>query len=373
VARGIIKAYGGNQVLRGADLACKRRERLCLLGHSGSGKTTLLRVLAGLEQPDAGEVLVNGRGLNSYDRRTWPIAMVFQKPAVYPHLSVAENIAFPLRARGTRAAEVMTRVNAVAQMVGVGHLLHRTGRYLSGGEAQRVALGKSVAVAPPVLLLDEPLSSVDVAHKWDLLRVLKRIHDAEATAMVLVTHDAAEGRFFADQIAILIDGKCSVPIPSGADPLTCGLLSGVRAMAQPPANELQLTLLRRNAKGAMYGDPAVRCRIVLPPDATANEIILLWLPHDGIIRSSDDSSDPFLAVMSVEGLRPVGWSHGGALVEVTGSSAPGMFLALADGAAQVGADQALWVRRDRLGIYDPSTSIRLADWTLCDARDMTDG
>ena len=158
----VSKAFApGAPALDRIDLVIAEGERVVVLGPSGSGKTTLLRLIAGLETPDAGTIKIGGRDMAGVPPHRRNVSMVFQNPALYPHLSVFENLAFGLRARRVARAERRSRVHAVAEMLGVGRLLDRRPAGLSGGERQRVALGRAVVREPRVLLLDEPFSNLD--------------------------------------------------------------------------------------------------------------------------------------------------------------------------------------------------------------------
>ncbi|HEX2385745.1 MAG TPA: ABC transporter ATP-binding protein, partial [Candidatus Binatia bacterium] len=160
-ARGIKKFYGQVAAVNGVDLATRDGEFLVLLGPSGCGKTTLLRMIAGFEKPTAGELLIGGEVVNDLPPRARQIAMVFQSYALYPHMTVFNNIAFPLKAQRIGGAARRQKIDWAAALFGIGHLLDRKPRELSGGERQRVALARAVVREPDVFLLDEPLSNLD--------------------------------------------------------------------------------------------------------------------------------------------------------------------------------------------------------------------
>src|SRR5215470_6842764 len=159
--RGVKKHYGNIAAVNGVDLLTKDGEFLVLLGPSGCGKTTLLRMIAGFEPPTAGELLIGGEVVNGLPPRARKIAMVFQSYALYPHMTVFKNIAFPLKAQGVPKATIPQKVDWAASLFGIGHLLERKPRELSGGERQRVALARALVREPAVFLLDEPLSNLD--------------------------------------------------------------------------------------------------------------------------------------------------------------------------------------------------------------------
>ena len=206
--RGIAKHYGTTVALAGLDLRIEAGEFVSLLGPSGSGKTTTLHILAGLLQADRGSILLGGHDVThvSPDRRD--IAMVFQNYALYPHMTVAQNLAFPLRARGRRLgdAEIATRVRDVAATLGIAHLLERFPREISGGQQQRVALGRAMVRDPKVFLLDEPLSNLDARLRLRMRHDLKALHQRLRSTIVYVTHDQSEAMSLSDRIAIYQSG-----------------------------------------------------------------------------------------------------------------------------------------------------------------------
>jgi multiple sugar transport system ATP-binding protein len=205
--RDVRKRFGDVWAVDGVDLATKEGEFLVLLGPSGCGKTTLLRMLAGLERPTSGEILIGGQVVNDLPPRARKIAMVFQSYALYPHLSVYKNIAFPLKAQGVARAEIPGKVQWASSLFGIERLLDRKPRQLSGGERQRVALARAVVREPSVFLLDEPLSNLDAklraSARDELLQFQRRI----GTTTIYVTHDQVEAMGLGDRIAVMQGGK----------------------------------------------------------------------------------------------------------------------------------------------------------------------
>jgi multiple sugar transport system ATP-binding protein len=205
--RRVTKRFDGHIAVAGIDLAVREGEFLVLVGPSGCGKTTLLRMLAGLETPTSGDVLIAGRIVTHAPPRARDIAMVFQTYALYPHLSVFKNIAFPLRAAGMRSSDVNTRVERAAAMFGIEKLLKRKPRQLSGGERQRVALARAVVREPVAFLLDEPLSNLDAKLRTSARGELQQFQRRLGTTTIYVTHDQVEAMGLGDRIAVLNSGK----------------------------------------------------------------------------------------------------------------------------------------------------------------------
>ncbi len=205
--RGIVKYYGDVPAVNGVDLVTKEGEFLVLLGPSGCGKTTLLRMIAGLETPTAGELLIGGEAVNDLPPRARKIAMVFQSYALYPHMSVFKNIAFPLKAQGVDRAAIPQKVEWAASLFGIGHLLQRKPRQLSGGERQRVALARALVREPAVFLLDEPLSNLDAQLRASARDELQQFQRRIGTTTIYVTHDQVEAMGLGDRIAVMKSGK----------------------------------------------------------------------------------------------------------------------------------------------------------------------
>src|SRR6266851_3851401 len=188
------------------NLETREGEFLVFLGPSGSGKTTLLRMSAGLETPTAGESLIGDRVVNDLSPRERRIAMVFQSYALYPHLSVYKNIAFPLKAQKVPKDQHRKKVEWAAGLLGIGKLLDRKPRELSGGERQRVALARAIVREPAVFLLDEPLSNLDAKLRASAREELERFHESVGTTTIYVTHDQVEAMAMGDRVMVLNKG-----------------------------------------------------------------------------------------------------------------------------------------------------------------------
>jgi ABC-type Fe3+/spermidine/putrescine transport system ATPase subunit len=209
----VVKRYGETAVVNGISFTVAPGEFFTLLGPSGCGKTTTLRLLAGLETPDAGEITLAGRCLAAPARGIWvptdkrQMGMVFQSYAIWPHLSVFENIAFPLRVRGEKRAAIAKRVREVLDVVGLAGFEERGATELSGGQQQRVALARAIVYTPTLLLLDEPLSNLDVKLREQMRSELNGLHLRLNLALVYVTHDQAEALAMSDRIAVVNQGQ----------------------------------------------------------------------------------------------------------------------------------------------------------------------
>ncbi|MGH7101912.1 MAG: ABC transporter ATP-binding protein [Acetobacteraceae bacterium] len=205
--RGLRKHFGEIKALDGVDLATRDGEFLAILGPSGCGKSTLMRLIAGLERPTGGDVLVNGEIVTPLPPRARNVAMVFQSYALYPHMSVASNIAFPLKARGVSRAEREERIRWAAQTMGIEPLLKRRPALLSGGEKQRVALARALVRKPSLFVFDEPLSALDAQVRAHARAELRQLHQRTGVTTVYVTHDQVEAMGLGDRVAVMRLGK----------------------------------------------------------------------------------------------------------------------------------------------------------------------
>jgi multiple sugar transport system ATP-binding protein len=203
----IRKEFGPVTAVDGITLTANDGEFLVLLGPSGCGKTTLLRIIAGLEKQTSGHVLIDSQPVDEMPPRARGIAMVFQSYGLYPHLTVWNNIAFPLRTQGVRRDQIRRKVEWASKLLGIGHLANRRPRQLSGGERQRVALARALVREPTVFLLDEPLSNLDAKLRASARSDLKQFQQTVRTATIYVTHDQVEAMGMGDRIAVIDHGK----------------------------------------------------------------------------------------------------------------------------------------------------------------------
>jgi ABC-type sugar transport system ATPase subunit len=206
--RGVRKEYeSGVVAVHDIDLTVEAGEFVVLVGPSGCGKSTTLRMVAGLESISAGELRIGGRLVNDLPPAERDIAMVFQSYALYPHMTVRENLAFALRLRKRSRTEIAERVDAAAATLGLGALLDRAPKQLSGGQRQRVAIGRAIVREPSVFLFDEPLSNLDAALRSEMRRELAALHHRLAATMLYVTHDQVEAMTLGDRIVVMNKGR----------------------------------------------------------------------------------------------------------------------------------------------------------------------
>ena len=272
----VAKRYGETQALHSIDMTVADREFLCLLGASGCGKTTLLRIVAGLETATTGEVHIGERRVDTLAPKDRGIAMVFQNYAVFPHLTVFENIAFGLRMAKLEQSEVERRVNRTAELMHIEPYLKRYSGQLSGGQRQRVAVARALAMEPAVILMDEPLSNLDALLRMEMRAELKSILAQSETTTIYVTHDQVEAMSMADRIAVMDGGR----IVQAASPVEVYRNPAARFVGSfignPPMNFL-------TARNAGQGRWEVGGTTVAGPVTDAPELELAVRPEDLVL------------------------------------------------------------------------------------------
>jgi sn-glycerol 3-phosphate transport system ATP-binding protein len=243
--RNLSRAWGAARAVDDVSFDAAAGKMLVLLGPSGCGKSTTLRLIAGLEAATAGRILIGGTDVTRLPPAERRVSMVFQSYALFPHLSVAENIVFGLRVRRVAAAERSARLARVAELLGLGALLERRPSQLSGGQQQRVALGRALIAEAPVCLMDEPLSNLDAQLRLDMRREIRGLQQSLGITMVYVTHDQTEAMSMADQVILLREGRVEQDAPPAelyARPATA---FAARFIGTPPMNILTLADRRR--------------------------------------------------------------------------------------------------------------------------------
>jgi len=207
VLKNLSKKFGKVEAVKNVDLTVKDKELLCLLGPSGCGKTTVLRMIAGLELPNSGTVYIGGREVTYLEPKDRDVAMVFQEYALYPHLTVFENIAYPLRVRRLSNTQIKDKIERVAELLDIKEILSRLPSQLSGGQKQRVSLGRAIVREPQIFLMDEPLSSLDAQMRAVMRSELKRLFKKLQGTVIFVTHDQLEAMSMSDRMVVMSAGK----------------------------------------------------------------------------------------------------------------------------------------------------------------------
>jgi multiple sugar transport system ATP-binding protein len=266
--RDVRKSFGALEVIHGVNVDIADGEFVILVGPSGCGKSTLLRMIAGLEQISHGDILINRRIVNNVPPKERDIAMVFQNYALYPHMTVGENLGFSLKLRRTDRRVVEDRVATAAEILGLTQLLHRYPRQLSGGQRQRVAMGRAIVRDPQVFLFDEPLSNLDAKLRVAMRIEIKELHQRLATTTIYVTHDQIEAMTMADKIVVMHDGKVEqigAPLDIYDKPRNLFVAGFI---GSPAMNFLEGKVARDD--GAWF-ETANGRRLQLPPDTTAED------------------------------------------------------------------------------------------------------
>ncbi len=248
---GVTKSFGATEVLKGIDLDVADGEFVVFVGPSGCGKSTLLRTIAGLEEASGGEIAIGGRTVNDLSPSDRGIAMVFQSYALYPHMSVYENMAFGLKLAKADKAEIDRRVRAAAETLNITDYLDRKPKALSGGQRQRVAIGRSIVREPEVFLFDEPLSNLDAALRVRMRYEFASLHERLKTTMIYVTHDQVEAMTLADRIVVLNGGgieQVGAPMALYEHPVN---LFVAEFIGSPKMNLIPATVVSATAKGAV--------------------------------------------------------------------------------------------------------------------------
>lgn len=357
--RGIEKVFpGGALALAGIDLEVRANELLVLLGPSGCGKSTLLRILAGIEQPTRGRVFLGEEDVTDIPAQRRDVAMVFQNYALYPHMSVRENLGFGVRMRGADRKTVAERVAEVADLLGLEPLLERKPAQLSGGQRQRVALGRAIARRPRAFLLDEPLSNLDAQLRVSTRTEVSRLQRTLGTPMVYVTHDQEEAMTLGDRIAVLRAGRLlqiGPPLEIYTRPATAFVAEFV---GSPSMNLLPATIRSENGSTRLVVLGRALDRVDL--DGARGASLRLGIRPEDVLITNSDGGDLRARVEVVEPLGRETLLHV-SVEEDSGSSGMTSIRALVrpeEGRVR-GDSVGLQLRRDRLHLFDATDESRL--------------
>jgi sn-glycerol 3-phosphate transport system ATP-binding protein/multiple sugar transport system ATP-binding protein len=312
-ARGIEKAFGSTKILRGVDLEIPEGTFAVLVGPSGCGKSTLLRLVAGLEQADGGTIMLAGRDVTNLPPRDRDVAMVFQSYALYPHLTVRENLAFGLKLRGAAASEIEKRIQEASAMLGLEKLMDRLPKQLSGGQRQRVAMGRAIVRRPTIFLFDEPLSNLDAALRAEVRVEIRRLHDRLGATTLYVTHDQVEAMTLADSLWVLNGGlveQKGPPLEIYERPRTKFVAT---FLGSPQMNLVPGKLSREN--GSFWAEGGgIRTRVDEERFGDAleegREVTIGVRPHDLCLAKGDAPKLAELKVEIVEALGSEAFAHG---------------------------------------------------------------
>jgi multiple sugar transport system ATP-binding protein len=349
----VAKRYGKQSVLHPLDLTIPDGSFTVLVGPSGCGKSTLLRLLAGLESLSEGAILMDQVQINDRDPADRDIAMVFQSYALYPHLTVAENLAFHMQVKKVKREEQQSKIQRIAAILGIDQLLQRYPRALSGGQRQRVAMGRAMVRNPQVFLFDEPLSNLDAQLRMELRAEIKSLHQRFKTTMVYVTHDQVEAMTLADQIVVMQAGHIvqqGAPLAIYDRPANTFV---ARFIGSPPMNLLPAQLIAHD------GVPGVQCQDLWQPLPTrwhgvarerdGDTVTIGIRPHD--LREVSNGAPAQVNVVEITGestLLHLDW-HGHALhMQIAGRHA-----------ANSGDALMLGFNSEKIHLFDSETGQRL--------------
>ena len=297
--RDVRKSYGATAVIHGVDISISDGEFVVLVGPSGCGKSTLLRMIAGLENITGGEISIGDRVVNNLPPKERDIAMVFQNYALYPHMTVAANMAFSMKLRGAPQSEIDARVNRAAAILDLGPYLERFPRQLSGGQRQRVAMGRAIVRDPQVFLFDEPLSNLDAKLRVQMRTEIKELHQRLKTTTVYVTHDQIEAMTMADKIVVMHDGiveQIGTPLELYDNPAN-QFVAGF--IGSPAMNFLKGTV-RVNGSAMFEGPNGVKLPVANAP-ASANGAAAVYGIRPEHFTLADDGAEAEIVVIEPTG------------------------------------------------------------------------
>ena len=350
----ITKKFGDVVAVNELSLQIEDKEFVVLLGPSGCGKTTALRCVAGLEAPDAGNIYIGDRLVNELPPKDRDIAMVFQSYALYPHMSAYDNIAFPLKMKHFPGQEINEKVRETAELLRIAHLLERKPRQLSGGEQQRVALGRAIVARPTLFLMDEPLSNVDAKLRLYMRAELKRLQKDLSITTAYVTHDQAEAMTMADKIAVMNRGtvlQLSTPADTYHSPLSM-FVAGF--LGSPPMNFIDCSFVNKDGKAFLdagtFTLDVSELAAAIKEKSTTGEVALGVRPEDTVVQEDRPRGEAVEAEVYV--LEPLG-----AQIVVDLKIGENILKAETHEGFAASVGDKVWVsfRRNKLHIFDKKT------------------
>ncbi|MGI0493211.1 ABC transporter ATP-binding protein [Alkalinema pantanalense CENA528] len=350
----LVRQFSGGSQVGEVSFTIPDGQFWVLVGPSGCGKSTILRMLAGLETPTGGDLYIADRRVNEIPARQRDVAMVFQNYALYPHMTVRENLSFGLKMRKVDAATMQSRVQEVAEILEIAPLLDRKPKQLSGGQQQRVALGRAIVRQPQLFLLDEPLSNLDAQLRDDTRTELKRLHQSLGITTVYVTHDQTEAMTLADRIVVLDRGQ----VQQIGDPQTIYNQPANRMVAtflgSPPMNILPAQFLgdRWQVEGQSFTLGETGRSVALPETLRSGQTYDLGIRPEYLTINS--TNPHFHATIDV--IEPLGRET---LVRVQGANTALMLIVPIDQALQVGDRLPIALDPNQLFIFDPATGDRI--------------
>jgi multiple sugar transport system ATP-binding protein len=349
--RNVRKLFGQVEVIKGLSLDIGEGEFVALVGPSGCGKSTLLRMIAGLEGVTDGEIRIGDRVVNDIEPKDRDVAMVFQSYALYPHMTVAENLSFALRLKKTPADTVTVQVGRAAHMLGLSDLLQRLPRQLSGGQRQRVAMGRALVRNPQVFLFDEPLSNLDAKLRVQMRAEIKKLHQTLKVTTVYVTHDQMEAMTLADRVVVLQGGiieQAGRPLELYDRPANAFVAGFIGSPA------MNLLSGRISADGAGF-EMATRARLGLPEplQALAGKPVMLGVRPEHLVVTKDARGTPAQALV----IEPTG-AETHAVLDLGGQEVTAVFRERLPVAP--GETVAMSILPDSAHLFDPDSGKRIA-------------
>ncbi|WP_275787594.1 ABC transporter ATP-binding protein [Pararhizobium gei] len=351
--RNITKSYGPIPVLKGIDVEVLEGEFVVLLGPSGCGKSTLLHAIAGLHPIDAGEIVIEGRAVTDIPTRERDVAMVFQSYALYPNMTVAQNIGFPLRMRKLPREMISQKVAEVARLLQIEPLLERKPRELSGGQRQRVAIGRALVRDPKIFLFDEPLSNLDATLRVETRAEIKRLHERIGKTMVYVTHDQIEAMTLATRIVVMNKGdiqQIGTPYEIYHKPANTFV---ARFVGSPAMQFIHGRLIQEGASAGFSDGKDWKLALPFPGLAheRTGEVILGVRPeHIKLVAAGQDGHDALVDMVESTG------PEDNVTLSINGQKATAR---LETGSTQAGQIVKVQIATDKVSLFDAATGIRL--------------